>query len=212
MTRLAPILKPEMRPLFLATTNPGKLEEIKNVYSSSGIELKSLKDFPHIPPPEETGATFEENAVLKAKYYFTKTNLPTLADDGGLMVDALYGEPGVKSHRFLGYDASEVELAEAIVKRLKGVPKEKRGAKLGGTIAFWDGSHLLRTENFVLGHIIEELKEPPPPGFPYRAILVISKFNKLYKDLTHKEHEEINHRRQNLKKLKPQIIEHLKEA
>ena len=201
-----------MRPLFLATTNPAKLKEIEIVYTDSGIELKSLKDFPEIKAPEETGATFEENAVLKAKYYFEKTGLPTLADDGGLMVDALGGEPGVKSHRFLGHDASYAELAEAIVEKLKGVPKEKRGAKLGGTIVFYDGRHTIKSENFVEGYIVEELKEKPQPGFPYRSLLIIPQFGKLYKDLTYDEHEEVNHRRHNLYSLKPQIIEHLKET
>jgi len=200
-----------MRPLFTATTNPGKLKEIETVYADSDITLKSLKDFPEIKTPEETGATFEENSVLKAKYYFEKTGLPTLADDGGLMVDALGGAPGVKSHRFLGYEASEVELAEGIIKQLKGVPKEKRTARLGGTIAFWDGRHIIKSENFVEGYIIEELKEKPHPGFPYRAILIIPQFGKLYKDLTYDEHEEINHRRHNLYSLKPGIIKHLSE-
>lgn len=198
-----------MKPLFLATTNPGKLKEIETVYADSGISLKSLKDFPGITVPEETGATFEENAILKAKYYFEKTGLPTLADDGGLMVDALDGAPGVKSHRFLGYEASEVELAEAIIERLKGTPKEKRTARLGGTIAFWDGQHLIQSENFVEGYIIESLKKKPQPGFPYRSILIIPQFDKLYKDLTYDEHEEINHRRHNLYTLKPEILKHL---
>ena len=200
-----------MKSLFLATTNPAKLEEIETVYADSGITLKSLKDFPDIKAPEETGATFEENAVLKAKYYFEKTNLPTLADDGGLMVDALGGEPGVKSHRFLGHDASYTELAEGIVEKLKGVPKEKRSARLGGTIAFWDGQHLIKSENFVEGYICEDLKEKPQPGFPYRSLLIIPQFGKLYKDLTHDEHEVINHRRHNLYSLKPEIIKHLSE-
>ncbi|MBI3589028.1 MAG: non-canonical purine NTP pyrophosphatase [Candidatus Liptonbacteria bacterium] len=198
-----------MKSLLIATLNPGKLKEIETVYANSGITLKNLKDFSEVPLVEETGVTFEENAILKAKYYFEKTGLPTLGDDGGLMVDALGGEPGVKSHRFLGYNANEVELAEAIIERLKDTPKEKRTAHLGGVIAFWDGEHLIQTENFVAGYIVEELKEKPSPGFPYRAILFIPEFNKIYQDFTQEEYAKINHRYQNLISLKPEIIKHL---
>lgn len=200
-----------MRPLLVATTNPGKLGEIQRVYADSGIELKSLRDFPAVMPAEETGETFEGNAVLKVKYYFGKTGLPTIADDGGLEVEALGGLPGVKSHRFLGYEASEKELAAAIIEKLEGLPREKRGARLGGTMAFYDGARLFTTSNFVEGWIAEELPPEIEPGFPYRSVLVLKEFNKLYKDLTSEEHMQINHRRHNLHALKPEILEWLKE-
>lgn len=201
-----------MKPLLVATTNPGKLKEIQLVYADAEIELKSLKDFPGVAPAEETGETFEENAVIKAKYYFGETSLPTIADDGGLEVEALGGLPGVKSHRFLGYEASEKELAAAIIERLKGLPQgETRGARLGGYMAFYDGTRLFTTSNFVEGWIAEELPPEIEPGFPYRSILVLKEFGKLYKDLTAEENMQINHRRYNLHALKPEILERLKE-
>jgi len=193
--------------LFLATTNPGKLTEILKLYAGLDIEFKSPKDFPGLTAPEETGETFKENAALKAGYYFEKTGLPSLADDGGLMVDTLGGLPGVMSHRWLGFDANERELADAVIERLRGVPREKRTAKLGGAVAFWDGDHLLMSENFVSGYIVDELPAEIEPGFPYRSLLVVDRFGKLYKDITKEEDEEINHRRKNLEALRPKILE-----
>lgn len=196
-----------MKPLLIATTNPGKMSEVETIYASSGIELKNLKEFSDVAAPEETGATFEENAVLKAKYYFDKTGVPTLADDGGIEVDALGGLPGVKSNRWLGKHATDSELAEALIQKLDGKPRQERTARLGGVMAFWDGKNLLKAENFVSGRIAEKMPEYVQPGFPYRSVFEIPQFHKLYKDLTHDEHEQINHRRRNLEELKPKILE-----
>ncbi|MBP7967512.1 non-canonical purine NTP pyrophosphatase, partial [Candidatus Woesebacteria bacterium] len=102
-----------MHKLLLATTNKAKQAEITfglQPLLEKGVTIVSLRDFPSIEEPEETGATFEENAKLKAQYYAQKTGLPALADDGGLMIDALGGEPGVKSRRWPGYSATDTEL------------------------------------------------------------------------------------------------------
>lgn len=196
-----------MRTLLAATTNPAKLKEIQLVFADFGVTLLSLKDFSEVAPAEETGETFEENAILKAKYYFGKTGVPTLADDGGCMVDALGGLPGVHSHRWLGHAATDLELAAEIVKRLAGVPREKRTARIGGFVAFYDGVHLITSSNFTHGYITETMPVEIEPGFPYRSVMVIPQFGKLYKDLTHEEHEAVNHRRKNLQALKPEILE-----
>lgn len=200
-----------MRQLLAATTNPAKLKEIQLVFADAGITLLSLKDFPNVAPAEETGETFEENAILKAKYYFAKTGVPTLADDGGCMVDALNGAPGVHSHRWLGHAATDLELASEIVKRLALVPREKRTARIGGFLVFYDGAHLIKSSNFTHGYITETMPAEIEPGFPYRSVMVIEQFGKLYKDLTHEEHEAVNHRRRNLQALKPSILEMLEQ-
>lgn len=88
--------------LLLATTNPGKLREIRGILAGVPVELVSLEDFFGIAEPEETGATFAENARLKALYYNEKTGLPSVADDSGLVIDALGGAPGVHSARWHG--------------------------------------------------------------------------------------------------------------
>lgn len=195
-----------MASLLIATTNPAKFEEASFVLRSSGLTILGLKDFPHIISVEETGITFEDNAILKAKGYFEQTHIPCIADDGGLMIDYLDGAPGVHSKRWLGHDASDEELARAVLEKMQHVPKEKRTARLGGLIVFWDGINFLKQENWVHGYITERLMGEIKPGFPYRPLLMIPQFNKPYSDLTEEEHAEVNFRRKNLETLKPQIL------
>ncbi|HEV2170340.1 MAG TPA: non-canonical purine NTP pyrophosphatase, partial [Candidatus Binatus sp.] len=92
-----------MNRLLIATTNPAKLAEYRLILRELGIELAlvSLAELGIAEAPEETGATFAENALIKARYYFPRARIATLADDGGLEIDALGGEPGVRSHRWL---------------------------------------------------------------------------------------------------------------
>ena len=91
-----------MDSLLIATTNPGKVREIRLVLGDAPVELKTLADVPRLMEPEETGATFAENAWLKARYYCLATGLPTVAEDSGLAIDALGGRPGVESARYPG--------------------------------------------------------------------------------------------------------------
>lgn len=193
--------------LLVATTNPAKFAEAREALQDSAIEIIGLANFPGITSVPETGETFRENAILKAKGYFMQTNIPCIADDGGLVVEYLGGLPGVHSHRWLGHTATDQELANAVLERLNGVPKEQRTARLGGTIAFWDGEHLLESENWLEGYIADHLVGEVRPGFPYRAILMIPAFNKSYGALSPEEHEQVNFRRKNLNALKPRIIE-----
>jgi XTP/dITP diphosphohydrolase len=90
--------------LLIATTNPGKIREIRGILDGVAIELETLERFPEIPEPEETGATFAENARLKALYYADKTHLPAVADDSGLEIEALGNAPGIHSARWHGTD------------------------------------------------------------------------------------------------------------
>lgn len=197
-----------MKSLLIATTNPAKFEEANFVLRSSGLHILGLKDFSTVPV-EETGVTFEENAILKAKGYFEQTKTPCIADDGGLIIDYLDGAPGVHSKRWLGYEANDQELAQAVIDKMKGVEQEKRTARLGGFIVFWDGVHLLKSENWIHGSITEHLMGIIKPGFPYRPLLMIPQFNKPYSDLTEEEHNKVNFRRKNLEALKPKILEAL---
>ena len=196
-----------MKSLLIATTNPAKFEESSLVLAGENLILLGLKDFPAITPVEETGATFEENAILKAKGYFEQTKTPCIADDGGLMIDYLDGAPGVHSKRWLGYDASDEELAAAVLEKMRGVSQEKRTARLGGLIVFWDGEHLLKSENWIQGYIADHLMGEIKKGFPYRPLLMIPQFGKPYSDLTQEEHDQVNFRRKNLQVLKPKILE-----
>ena len=199
-----------MKSLLIATTNPAKFEEASLALQLPDISLMGLKDFADIIPVEETGATFEENAILKAKGYFEQTHIPCIADDGGLMIDYLDGAPGVHSNRWLGRPASSEELAEAIIEKMHGVPQEKRAARLGGTIVFYDGMHIIKSECWLQGYIAEQLMGDMIPGFPYRSLLMIPQFGKSYGNLTESEHAQVNFRRKNLQILKPKILEMLR--
>ena len=109
--------------LLVATTNRDKLREIKSLLVDLPIELLTLRDLPPVEEPEETGATFIENARLKARYYASASGLLTVAEDSGLVIDALDGEPGVRSARFLRPEASYPERFSVIMRTLAERPE-----------------------------------------------------------------------------------------
>src|SRR5262249_37553312 len=141
------------------------------------MELLSLHDLGITEEPEETGATFADNALIKARFYFRIAHIPTLADDGGLEVDALGGAPGVSSHRWLGPDAGDTRLAEEIVRRMADVPQGQRGARIRCALAliYERGGKILEhtVEAAIEGVIARDLYRPVRPGFPYRAVLYL---------------------------------------
>jgi XTP/dITP diphosphohydrolase len=205
-----------MKTLLLATTNKAKLHELTAGATSlaqKGVKIVSLKDLNITAEPEETGKTFEENAKLKAEFYANLTNLPTIADDGGTMIDILNGEPGVKSKRWLGYDATDEELIVYTLKRLEGVPKEKRTAQIATCLHFYNPISQFYTSitERIHGYIAEKPSRNKTHGFPYRALLIVNEFNKYYDELTEQEHQHINHRFKALQKLILQIEQDLLE-
>ena len=128
---------------IIATNNKKKLKELRGILDEFGIYAISLEDAGICSEVEETGTTFEENAILKASDAMRIMGIPAIADDSGLEVDALDGEPGIYSARF-GGDAckNDVERYELLLKKLDGVPEEKRTARFVSAIAcvFPDGS------------------------------------------------------------------------
>lgn len=193
----------DKRVLF-ATTNPGKFKSGLYLFKERNIQVMNLNDFPGVEAVEETGITFEENALLKAKGYFAQIGIPTIGDDGGLIVDYLGGAPGVYSRRFLGYEATDMELVEGILERLKGVPYEKRKAKLGGVMIFWDGLRQLTSEVWMEGYIAEK-PGVMHEGLPWRSVFIIPQYGKVLSECTDEEREKINFRSRNLKNLLLQI-------
>ncbi|MDP2676201.1 MAG: non-canonical purine NTP pyrophosphatase [bacterium] len=197
-----------MKQVLFASTNPGKVNEAKAFFEKENIEMLSLRDFSWVEPVEETGETFEENAMLKAQVYFHELQIPCIADDGGLMVDALGGAPGVHSHRFLGIEnPTTEELALGILEKMRGIPKEKRTARLGGVTVFWDGGHLAKAESWVEGYITEEVMDTIQEGFPYRPIFMIPALGKVYSKATPEERNSF--RIKNLEQLKKDILQYL---
>lgn len=203
-----------MKKLLISTTNPGKFEEIKKFLSDLPLELVGFKDLGIIDTVEETGKTFEENAVLKAKFYAAKSGLPTLADDGGFEIDALGGEPGVKSHRWIGKDREDEDedLIAYTIKRLNGVSLEKRGAQLRVVIALaFPNGKVHTAEAKIRGIIPIKPSDTRVKGFPYRSLLYLSKLSKFYNsdDLTSEENDAYNHRKRAIEELKPIIQRYL---
>jgi XTP/dITP diphosphohydrolase len=146
--------------LLIATTNSDKLREIRDVLGALPIALAGLADHPPVDEPEETGATFEENARLKASYYASVSGLITVAEDSGLVIDALGGEPGVRSARFVRPDASYPERFAAIYRRLAEHPERPRTARFVCAVAVvQDGAVVFETTGAIEGEIVE-----PPRG------------------------------------------------
>jgi XTP/dITP diphosphohydrolase len=112
--------------LLVATTNPGKLREIRPLLAGLAIEVVTLADLPPLPEPDETASTFWENARLKSLAYAAASGLPTVAEDSGLVIDALDGEPGVQSARFLGAGTSYPDRFTEIFRRLGTKPRDAR--------------------------------------------------------------------------------------
>ena len=198
-----------MQKLLIATTNPGKLAEIRRFLSDLPIELVSLKDVGITDQVEETGHTFEENAIIKAKFYAEKSGLATIGDDGGFEIDALGGEPGVKSHRWIHGDREDLddELIAYTFEKMKGI--QKRGAQLRAVLAFVTPKGEVHTAtDITLGIIPDKPSQERVPGFPYRSILFIPEIHKYYNHdlLTSEETETYNHRKRALDKLKPYIV------
>lgn len=125
-----------MNKLIIATKNEGKVREFREMFSKYGIEVQSLLDFDEpIEDIEETGTTFTENATIKAEAISKQFNTPVLADDSGLEVDALDGEPGVYSARYAGLDKNDQRNLEKVLENLKGVQAPRRTARFVCAIA-----------------------------------------------------------------------------
>jgi len=199
--------------LLLATHNPGKLGEMKLGLTSlnkKGWELLSLTDLQINQEPEETGATFKDNALLKARYYAQQAKMPVIADDGGFVIPFLNGEPGVKSARWLGENSDETKLVEHTLFKLKNAKAKQRTAYLELVICFFDpAKNLTLFENEkISGRVAYQPTPKRLAGFPYRSLLIVNRFNKYYDDLTEQEHHEVNHRFKALQKLQNQLSQY----
>ena len=195
-----------MKKFLIATGNPGKFKEIKYFLSDLELEILSLKDVGITDEPVEDGKTFEENAIKKAEFYCQKSSLPTIADDGGLEIDALNGEPGVKSSRWIGgKKSSDQELIDYTLEKLKAVPLEKRGAQLRAVLALaFPNGDIFTSEGKVRGVISKSISKHRFPGYPFRSLLFIPQLGKYYndKELTSEEDRQYNHRGKAIEKLK----------
>ncbi|HXD16699.1 MAG TPA: RdgB/HAM1 family non-canonical purine NTP pyrophosphatase [Vicinamibacterales bacterium] len=182
-----------MRTLLIATTNPGKLREIRALMPDVPVRLVSLADIPHIEEPEETGTTFEENARLKARYYAARSGLWTVAEDSGLVIDALDGEPGVQSARFLGPDATYPERFAEIYRRLHARGNLPRTARFVAALASVDGGEVVYETT---GTVEGEIASAPSGagGFGYDPIFFYPPYGKTLADVDAADKIAVAHR------------------
>jgi len=182
-----------VRTLLVATTNPGKLREIQRLMAGVAVRLVSLADLPPIEEPEETGATFEENARLKALYYAARSGLWTVAEDSGLVIDALGGEPGVKSARYLAADATYPERFADIYRRLAGRRDAPRSARFVAALASVEGGRITyETTGVVEGTIADAPRGSG--GFGYDPIFFYAPYGLTLAEVTEPEKIAVAHR------------------
>lgn len=189
-----------MKTLILATNNENKVREIREILSGGAIDVLPLKEAGVDADVEETGSSFAENALIKAREICRLTGKPALADDSGLCVDFLDGAPGVYSSRFMGEDTPYSEKNAAIIEKLAGVTGEERGAAFRCVMAlvFPDGREFT-TEGKMEGVIAEA--PAGGNGFGYDPILFLPEYGKTSAQLTLEEKNAISHRGEALGKM-----------
>lgn len=188
---------------IIATNNAKKLLELSRILNPLGIRTLSANEAGvSLGEVEETGETFEENARLKARAALDKTGMPALADDSGLMVDALNGEPGVYSARYGGEGATDAQKNEKLLKNMENVPKGKRTARFVSAICclFPDGREIM-----VRGECEGSIAYAPrgEGGFGYDPVFLVGE--RSYAQLTPEEKDAVSHRGQALRKLSEEL-------
>jgi XTP/dITP diphosphohydrolase len=153
--------------LAIASNNQGKIAELRSLLGGA-VMVVTLADL-GLESPEETGETFRENAVLKARYVFERTGLPALADDSGLEVDALGGRPGVRSARYAGEAATDADNRALLLAELKGVPTRERSARFKCVISIVDATGRIQVAEGTCEGVIT-IDERGTNGFGYDSL------------------------------------------
>lgn len=187
--------------LVIASTNMHKVREFKTLLKSlARFDLLSLCDFPNYIPPEETGKTFEENAILKAEHAAKTLHRWVIADDSGLVVPALNGAPGVFSARYAGNDATDLENRKKLLDEMQHLMEEDRQAFFECAIALASPEGLKKcVKGTCEGTLL--IKERGAGGFGYDSLFVKHGYNKTFAELGESVKNRISHRRKALDKI-----------
>jgi XTP/dITP diphosphohydrolase len=194
-----------MTELLIATGNAGKVREFAALFSEEEIKLYSLKDFPELVPAIEDGITFNENALKKASAAARQTGLPTIADDSGLCVDALGGEPGVRSARYAGDGADDNANNQKLLNELATTPGGQRKAAFRCAIAYCTPQGFEATFDGELRGIILE-KPSGSGGFGYDPLFMVPEYGKTLAELPMEIKNRISHRGRAAEALKAFLI------
>jgi XTP/dITP diphosphohydrolase len=187
--------------IILATTNPGKLREMQETLSGFRFRFRTLEEFEATSECEETGATFRQNARIKASHYFQQTGLPALADDSGLEVDALGGAPGVRSSRYGSDDANRIQ---RLLKELTGVPEAARTARFVCALCLkLNDRKWIEATGIVQGRI--DQKPRGERGFGYDPVFFYPPLNQTFGEMESALKNKISHRAKALRALRRQL-------
>ena len=204
-------MKPQNK-LLIATKNKGKVGEFKEFLKDLPFEIVSLQDLNIQDDIEENGKTYKENSQKKALFFTKLSGFPTVADDGGIEISALDGAPGVRSRRWLGFEATDEELINHMLKVSKELPEDNRKAVFRTVVSFaMSDGKVWSVEGKVEGVIAKKPLLKILKGYPYRSFFFLPKLNKFYheSELSKEEQRLYNHRYKAVNKLKPIIIKEL---
>jgi XTP/dITP diphosphohydrolase len=202
-----------MRKLVLATQNSGKIKEFERLLAEfvSDVQVLGLRDFPDMPDIAETGASFIENSLLKARGISTFSNLPALADDSGLCIDYLNGDPGIYSARWSGVHGDDAANISKVLSQLDGVPPSDRSAhfKCEVALVFPNGHEQQGREITESGKLSGSITLSPrgSAGFGYDPIFQPLGSELSLGELTHEEKDRISHRGIAMRAIAPRILE-----
>lgn len=197
-----------MEKLIIATKNKGKLNEIKEILKEFPVEVLPMGEAGYDAEIDETGCSFSENALLKARALFNMSGEMVLADDSGLEVDFLNGAPGIFTSRFAGSNVSQEVKNNRIIHLLKGIDVQYRTARFVCSIAFVSRNASFCAEGRVEGLIAEE--PAGKEGFGYDPIFYLPEYKKTFAQLPESIKNEISHRAIALKKFKAEFAKVLK--
>lgn len=195
-----------MRKLIIATKNSGKFREIADMLSDLNLELVSLNEFEDISEIEEDGTTYSENALIKARIVFERTNLPVLSDDSGLEVVSLNFQPGVRSARFAGEPVNYLANNKKLLSLLKDVPESERKARFICVVVFKNKLKEEITEGICAGRIASEPRGEG--GFGYDPLFIPEGYQLTFAEINQSIKNKISHRAKAIEKIKPTIIDY----
>lgn len=179
--------------ILIASANEHKVREVESILREKNIDALSLRDFPPMPEVPENGTTLEENSLIKALAYHKETGMPVIADDTGLFVDALNGEPGVYSARYAGEDATYSDNCNKLLQELKNIGVEFSQAKFKTVICYLkDSDDFDFYEGEVKGKIINEKRGDN--GFGYDPLFIPDGYNLTFAEMSDEEKNKVSHR------------------
>ena len=191
--------------MLIATTNPGKLREIRRILDGAPVRLKTLGDYPKLDAPEETGMSFAENARQKAIYYAAATGMAAMAEDSGFEVDALDREPGIYSARYLREDAGYGERFDDIYRRVRESGTSDFSARFVCALAVAERDKIL----FEAHATVEGALAPAPAGpngFGYDPIFFYPPYGKTFGEVSDEEKTAVSHRGQAMRAFRDYLL------